>query len=158
MNNRRVDPNSISLRRYQKRRQQKFNKNSNIISKYRHHKEQLYKEAGVVEDVLTPEKEDEMLLNEEIELPETSQKKNKKERTPKPDPFYHSKQIADEHKKQQEEKAQEKKEKEKNLRSVLKQRRNTAHKMQKRTQRGQPLMKYQIPNLLEKITSRLEKE
>ena len=51
-----------------------------------------------------------------------------------------------------------KKEKEKNLRSVLKQRRNTAHKMQKSTQRGQPLMKYQIPNLLEKITSRLEKE
>ena len=93
---------------------------------------------------------------------------DKKERTPKPDPFYHSKQIANgkneglewtvEHKKQQEEKAQEKKEKEKNLRSVLKQRRNTAHKMQKRTQRGQPLMKYQIPNLLEKITSRLEKE
>mgnify|MGYP003262171671 CR=1 FL=1 len=89
-------------------------------------------------------------------------------KAPKPDPFYHSKQVAKgrseklelivEHKKQQEEKEKEKKEKEKNLKSVLKQRRYTAHKMQKRTQRGQPLMKYQIPNLLEKITSRLEKE
>lgn len=53
----RVDPNAISLKRYRmmlvffvhcldKRRQQKFNKNSNIISKYRNQKEKLYREVN----------------------------------------------------------------------------------------------------------------
>ena len=65
--------------------------------------------------------------------------------------------IIIEYKRHQEELQQEKKEKEETLKRALKQRKVTAHKMQKRTQRGQPLMKYQIPNLLEKITSRLEK-
>lgn len=66
--------------------------------------------------------------------------------------------ILIEYKRQQEELEREKKEKEEALKHALKKRKVTAHKMQKRTQRGQPLMKYQIPNLLEKITSKLEKE
>ena len=66
--------------------------------------------------------------------------------------------ILIEYKRQQEELEREKKEKEEALKHALKKRKVTAHKMQKRTQRGQPLVKYQIRNLLEKITSKLEKE
>ena len=57
-----------------------------------------------------------------------------------------------------EEKQKERQKRENELRSTLKKRKQTAQKMQKKTHRGQPLMKYQIPNLLEKISKSLGKE
>lgn len=57
-----------------------------------------------------------------------------------------------------EERQREREKKEKDLKNNLERRRKTAQKMQQRTRRGQPLMKYQIPNLLEKISKSMNKE
>ncbi|KAK8798500.1 hypothetical protein WA588_003580, partial [Blastocystis sp. NMH] len=110
----RVDPNSISLRRYQKKRQQKFNRNSNIISKYRHQKEKLYKEAGIVREDEN-KVEDESLLNDTTPVETKEPKTKKKEKSHKPDPFFHSRQLAEEHKKLMEEKEKEREKREQDL-------------------------------------------
>ncbi|KAK8827782.1 hypothetical protein WA577_007329, partial [Blastocystis sp. JDR] len=148
---RRVDPNKISLNRYHKKRQQQFNKNSNIISKYRKQRDKLYEEAGVVVDYHNNASEDEALL-EETEVPK--HRKREKARSSKPDPFFHAKRLAEQHRLEVEEKKKEKEQKEKEISSNLKHRKEVAKQMKKRTHKGQPLMKYQIPNLLEKIESR----
>ena len=57
-----------------------------------------------------------------------------------------------------EERQKEREKRANELKSNLKMRKQTAKKMQKKTHRGQPLMKYQIPNLLEKISKSLGKE
>jgi hypothetical protein len=56
-----------------------------------------------------------------------------------------------------EEKEKEREKREQDLKENLHKRKQQAHNMQKRTRRGQPLMKYQIPNLLEKITKSMKK-
>lgn len=61
-----------------------------------------------------------------------------------------------EHRLEVEEKKKEKEQKEKEISSNLKHRKEVAKQMKKRTHKGQPLMKYQIPNLLEKIESRMK--
>lgn len=60
-----------------------------------------------------------------------------------------------EHKKEVEERKKEKELKEKELKSNLKKRKVESKKLLKRTKKGQPLMKYQIPNLLQKIEKRI---
>lgn len=57
-----------------------------------------------------------------------------------------------------EEKEKEREKIEQDLKENLHKRKQQAHNMQKRTRRGQPLMKYQIPNLLEKITKSMKND
>mgnify|MGYP001633918378 CR=1 len=57
-----------------------------------------------------------------------------------------------------EERQKEREKKEQDLKKNLEKRKKTAQKMQQRTRRGQPLMKYQIPNLLEKISKSMGQE
>ena len=107
----------------------------------------------------------EMLLTDD-----TVQKKSKREakRKSKPDPFYHEKLLAErrtcdcewhvEHKQEMEEKKKERERKEMEIKSNLKHRKQVAKQMQKRTHKGQPLMKDQIPNLLQKIESKVKSE
>ena len=52
----------------------------------------------------------------------------------------------------------EKEKKEIDLKSNLKKRKVESKKMLKRTRKGQPLMKYQIPNLLQKIEKRINED
>lgn len=54
-----------------------------------------------------------------------------------------------------EEKRKEQEQKERDLKANLKKRKVESKKMMKRTKKGQPLMKYQIPNLLQKIEKRM---
>ena len=57
-----------------------------------------------------------------------------------------------------EEKKKERERKEMEIKSNLKHRKQVAKQMQKRTHKGQPLMKYQIPNLLQRIESKVKSE
>ena len=57
-----------------------------------------------------------------------------------------------------EEKKKEREKKEMEIKSNLKHRKQVAKQMQKRTHKGQPLMKFQIPNLLQKIESKMKSD
>ena len=63
-----------------------------------------------------------------------------------------------EYKREKLEKEKEKEKKEKELKSKLKDRKVESKKMMKRTKKGQPLMKYQISNLLQKIEKKIQSE
>lgn len=121
-------------------------------------KRQLYKakkEAGI-----RTEKDDGDTLETKAHLSSTdiatekSQNSNKGKFFKKPDPFHEAKAIAEDRRKMKQDKEKEFQRRQAEKQRKIQKRQDTSSKLLKKTRKGQPIMKYKIDYLLQKITER----
>ena len=88
--------------------------------------------------------------DDETEEP-ASQHENKKQKRHKADPLQKSVKKAEQYKQQAIEREKQQKQNEKDRQQKLEQRKRTSKQLQKRTKRGQPIIKHMVNNLLHKL-------